>query len=76
MNVDCGDYFQTIDPSTAVRLGTFNHSWHIGNRVFARDLALTLEGAISREALPTRTVTALGLALQDAPRPKFQHLWD
>lgn len=76
VNVDCGEYFQTIDPSTAVRLGTFNHSWHIGNRVFARDLAMTLEGAISRQAIPTRRQTAQGLQLQDAPRPQFQQLWE
>lgn len=76
VNVDCGDYFQTIDPSTAVRLGTFNHSWHIGNRVFARDLAMTLEGAISRHAIPTRQQTPQGLQLRDAPRPQFQQLWE
>lgn len=76
VNVNCGDYFQMIDPNKAVRLGSFSHGWHIGDPVFTRDLAMTLEGAISREALPTRTQTPLGLTLQDAPRPKFQHLWD
>ena len=54
VNVDCTDYFATKDPSQSRFNGTFNHSWHIGDSVFALDLALTLEGAIDRQALPTR----------------------
>lgn len=76
VDVDCGDYFQTIDPAKATYFGTFNHSWHIGDRVFARDLAMTLEGAIDRHALPTRKFNGSKLVLQDKPRPKHMKKWD
>lgn len=75
VNVDCGDYFASIDPATQPRFGTFNHSWHIGNRVFARDLAMSLEGGIDRLALPTRRPVNGRLILQNAARPKFQENW-
>jgi len=75
-NVDCGDYFKTLNPKQQRFEGTFCHSWHIGNSVFARDLALTLTGGIDRNAIPTRTVKADGkLSLQDAPAPKFFKDW-
>jgi esterase/lipase superfamily enzyme len=75
VNVNCGPYFQTLNPKTATFFGTFNHSWHIGDRVFARDLAMTLEGAIDRNALPTRATVDGGLTLIDGHRPKFQKYW-
>lgn len=75
-NVDCGDYFKTLNPKQQRFEGTFCHSWHIGNRVFARDLALTLTGGIDRNAIPTRGFKADGaLSLQDAPAPKFFQDW-
>lgn len=75
VNVHCGAYFQRLNPQEQTFFGTFNHSWHIGNRVFARDLAMTLEGAIDRHALPTRVRDEHGLSLQDATRPAFQQFW-
>lgn len=58
VNVNCGYYFQTLDEATEKQngdfIGSFSHSWHIGNKVFAQDLALTLKGDIDREWLPTR----------------------
>ena len=75
VNVHCGDYFSQIDPKKAKFFGTFNHSWHIGDRVFARDLAMTLEGAIDRLAIPTRELKAEGLILKDGKRPSFQNDW-
>ncbi|MCV6575083.1 MAG: alpha/beta fold hydrolase [Cohaesibacter sp.] len=75
VNVQCGDYFQSLDPDKSTYFGTFNHSWHIGNRVFARDLAMTLEGAIDRNALPTRIHANNQLILQDKPRPKYMQKW-
>jgi esterase/lipase superfamily enzyme len=76
VNVDCGDYFQTLDPRRQRFEGTFAHSWHIGNRVFARDLAMTLTSGIDRHALPTRLQRSDGtLALRDAPRPTFLDHW-
>ena len=74
-NVDCGDYFKTLNPKQQRFEGTFCHSWHIGNSVFARDLALTLTGGIDRNAIPTRTVKDGKLSLQDAPAPKFFKDW-
>lgn len=74
-NVDCGDYFQTLDPKREVFYGTFAHSWHIGNRLFARDLAMTLEGLIDRAAIPTRRDVNGNLVLHDAGRPRFQKQW-
>jgi len=75
-NVNCGAYFAELDPDNSPHFGTFNHSWHIGDRVFARDLAMTLEGAIDRNAIPTRRIEPGGLALQDRPRPKYMAKWD
>lgn len=75
-NVHCGDYFKTLDPKQSRFNGTFAHSWHIGNRVWARDLALTLNSGIDRNALPTRRVGPDGeLHLQDAPRPAYIADW-
>lgn len=75
VNVHCGEYFQTINPKNATFFGTFNHSWHIGDRVFARDLAMTLEGAIDRQAIPTRRFERTQLNLIDAARPVFVDDW-
>ncbi len=74
-NVDCGEYFATLDPKKQTFFGTFAHSWHIGNRVFARDLAMTLEGRIDRHAIPTRKQTVGALLLQDRPRPSHYDGW-
>lgn len=74
-NVDCGDYFSGLDPKKSRFFGTFAHSWHIGNRVFARDLAMALEGRIDRHAIPTRLLRGRDLVLRDAPRPKHYALW-
>ena len=74
-NVNCGEYFNTLDPKKQTFFGTFAHSWHIGNRVFARDLALTLEGRIDRHALPTRKPAGSALVLQDKPRPAHYAAW-
>lgn len=76
VNVDCTDYFATKDPAQSEFNGTFNHSWHIGDPLFALDLALTLEGEIDRKALPTRETAADGLRLKDGKRPNFQPGWD
>ena len=76
VNVNCGDYFKTINPKKARFSGTFAHSWHIGDRVWARDFALSLTSGIDRNALPTRARGGDGgLVLQDAPAPKFFAGW-
>ncbi len=77
INVDCSDYFQTIDPDSADYNGTFNHSWHIGDPVFALDLALTLEGDIDRNYISTRKLSGDNLVLVSGrSRPKYQDKWD
>lgn len=76
VNVDCSDYFSHLDPASQPnKVGWWNHSWHIGNRVFARDLAMTLEGRIDRNYLPTRDKRKDALVLRDAPRPTFEAKW-
>jgi len=56
-------------------VGWWNHSWHIGNRVFARDLAMTLEGRIDRNYLPTREKRGELLVLRDTSRPVHEAKW-
>lgn len=75
--MDCSEYFQSKDPRQSVFVGTFNHSWHIGDPEFALDLALTLEGEIDRLAIPTRRNDHGRLTLiAGQSRPKFQEDWD
>jgi pimeloyl-ACP methyl ester carboxylesterase len=76
VNVDCSEYFLRKEPATSVFQGTFNHSWHIGDPVFATDLAMTLEGGIDREHLPTRRHAQSGLVLVPGVRPAHQVHWD
>lgn len=77
VNVDCSAYFARKNPATSEFTGTFNHSWHIGDPVFALDLALTLEGAIDRNVIPTRAQRDGGLVLAGgARRPRHQARWD
>lgn len=54
VNVDCTEYFATLNKSSSQFKGTWEHSWHIGNKVFAKDFYLTLCGDIDRHAIPTR----------------------
>ena len=77
VNVDCSEHFSGKDPQQSVFTGTFNHSWHIGDPDFALDLAMTLEGGIDRDALPTRRKESGGLILLTGrERPEFQEQWD
>jgi len=76
VNVDCSDYFKTIDPKQAKFVGWFPHSWHIGDPVFARDLAMTLEGRYDRNVLPTRETVNGKLGLRDEGRPDFEDKWN
>lgn len=61
VDIDCSAYFQTMNSDNnirkqdqAVELGSFEHSWHIGNRVFTEDLFELLKGDLDREVFPTR----------------------
>ena len=60
VDMDFGDYFQTLDEGTATNAGTFKHSWHIGDPVFAKDLCDTPHGDTDRRRIKTRQVGADG----------------
>lgn len=75
VNVDCSRYFLTKDPKASTYEGNFTHSWHIGDPVFALDLALTLEGQIDRDVIPTRERADGALHLRPGQRPKYQSAW-
>lgn len=77
VNVNCADYFKSLNPRKARFDGTFCHSWHVGDRVFARDLMLTMTSGIDRLAIPTRKECGDGsLSLQDAPLPQHYADWN
>ena len=75
VNVDCSDYFQDLNPDEQPLFGTFCHSWHIGNPVFARDLMLTLQGGIDRRKIPTRSFSDGEIVLREAVIPKYGNRW-
>jgi len=76
VDVDCTAFFESIDPQNQTVYGTFCHSWHIGNPVFAQDLAMTLHGGIDRNAVPTRRRNAEGrLELRAADKPAHIADW-
>lgn len=67
VEIDCTDYFGELSTDQALadedqrdRIGTFEHSWHIGNRVFALDLFETLKGDRDRTVVATRDVMPSG----------------
>lgn len=61
VDINCSEYFHSLESDPARRtqdqkaeIGAFNHSWHIGNTIFAKDLCETLKGDLDRTVLPTR----------------------
>ncbi len=54
VNVDCGDYWETLDGAATRAPGSFPHSWHFDDPRFAKDLVYTLQGDIDRHRIPTR----------------------
>ena len=61
VNVDCTDYFKSLESNKAIRkadqhaeIGSFDHSWHIGNQIFTRDLFEMLKGDLDRHLFATR----------------------
>lgn len=67
VNIDCTDYFGKLNldeeiktADQAIVLGSFDHSWHIGNKIFARDLFETIKGDLDRYVIPTREVALDG----------------
>ncbi|MDD1611537.1 MAG: hypothetical protein LUQ57_00175, partial [Methylococcaceae bacterium] len=71
VNVDCTDYFMLLNADGALqgfdqqaRIGSFDHSWHIGNRVFTLDLFELLKGDLDSSLFPTREVIAGAIRLK------------
>lgn len=71
VDVDCTGYFSQLNSDAAVKaadqreaIGSFDHSWHIGNRVFAADLFETLRGDLDRAVIPSRRMDGGRLQLQ------------
>jgi esterase/lipase superfamily enzyme len=67
VDIDCSEYFHSLESDQALReqdqkaeIGTFNHSWHIGNVTFAKDLCETLKGDLDRTVFPTRKLNGDG----------------
>ena len=63
VNINCTEYFGILDSNSEIKradqeivLGSFDHSWHIGNKVFARDLFETLKGDLSPTVIATRAI--------------------
>lgn len=75
VNVDCTAHFTTLKPGAAADFA-FTHSWHFRDPRFGLDLAMTLEGAIDRAAIPTRSGAVPGLWLNETgQRPENQAQW-
>ena len=60
VDIDCSEYFQQLSTDKAIqdkdqlaRFGSFDHSWYIGNMVFAADLFETLKGDLDRAVIPS-----------------------
>lgn len=64
VDVNCSDYYALLSQDAAVKsadqtetIGSCDHSRHVGNRVFARDLFETLRGDLDRHIIPTRALS-------------------
>jgi esterase/lipase superfamily enzyme len=68
VNVDCGNFYQTLDDKAAPPLGTFCHAWHFANMTFTQDLLATIYGDTDRSRISTRVIKPDGsLSLTKAP---------
>ena len=56
VNVNVGKHWQGLDEEDSDASGTWSHSWHFDDEVFAEDLVYTIEGDIDRHMIPTRAV--------------------
>lgn len=65
VDVDCGYYWNSVGQHRPGIVGAIDHSWHIGDPVFTKDLYYTMEGNIDRHRIPTRGMDSSGtLSLQ------------
>lgn len=54
VNVNVGAYWSDLNEEDSEASGSWSHSWHFDDPVFAKDLHLTLEGDVDRSSIPTR----------------------
>ncbi|WP_066017256.1 alpha/beta hydrolase [Endozoicomonas atrinae] len=54
VNVDVGPHWSGLNKDDSNASGTWSHSWHFDDPLFAKDLYLTLKGDIDRCSIPTR----------------------
>lgn len=54
VNVHVGEHWSGLDESESGASGTWSHSWHFDDPIFAKDLFLTLQGDKDRNIIPTR----------------------
>lgn len=64
VNVNVGSYWSSLKEGDSKASGTWSHSWHFDDPVFAEDLFLTLQGDIDRHSIPTRHVVNGQLVLK------------
>lgn len=75
VDIDCSEYFNLLDNDKAIKskdqsreLGSFDHSWHIGNAIFTKDLIATLKGDLDRAVIPTRKINDAGKFILTRPK--------
>lgn len=56
VNVNVGAYWSTLDKDNSEASGSWSHSWHFDDPVFAKDLVCTIQGDIDRYSIPTRSI--------------------
>ncbi len=75
VNVDCTAHFHGLTPPPDAGMA-WCHGWHFNDPRFGLDLAMTLEGAIDRNAIPTRDAGPRGLVLNETGmRPAAMAAW-
>lgn len=63
VDVDCGSHWSKLK-EPANQIGSFDHSWHFGDKTFVQDLVYTIQGDIDRNHIPTRIVQGGSLHLK------------
>jgi esterase/lipase superfamily enzyme len=70
VDVDCGNHFSSLDEREDA-IGSWSHSWHIGDSQFTCDLLHTLRGDVDRHCIETRKSDGKsGLALKSPTTPQ------
>jgi esterase/lipase superfamily enzyme len=70
VNIDCGDYYESIKDTFAPPSLTDSHSWYFDDPVFTEDLAQTLNGDVDRGVITTRSQLNPGRYKLQLPPPR------